>query len=194
MRWLCVAHEKEIPDLQSFAQRGFTPYSLGIGQFESLVNFAKLVAIDKPQGVVLAGTCGTVNAADVFKTFACQHFAFPKIIHEDLPEFMPRAFSTEQTVISKDLPPATVLQNHGVSLDQDKFAQNTGYIPIEFPKPILENMEAASIALACNNYKIPFTAILCVTNAIGPDARNQWKANFREAGTLLAKTLKTLAN
>lgn len=192
MRWLCVAHEKEIPGFQDFTKVGFTPYSLGVGQFESLATFAKLITVQRPEAVVLAGTCGTIDANHVFKIFSCQHFAFPKIAREDLPEFMARAFASEPAVTAVKLPQATVLQNHGVSLDQEKFVLNSGYIPPGFPLPVLENMEAASLAFLCTKEKIPFTAILCVTNAIGPNARGEWKQNFKEAGSRLAKQLLSL--
>lgn len=192
MRWLCVAHEKEIPDFQSLAKVGFIPYSLGVGQFASLATFAKLIATNKPEAVVLAGTCGGTDQTHVFRIFSCQHFAFPRIAGEELPEFLPRAFITKPAVPGKILPPATALQNHGVSLNKEKFALNTGYIPAEFPLPVLENMEAASLGLLCQKEEIPFTAVLCVTNAIGPDARGEWKRNFKEAGNLLAKQLSSL--
>lgn len=192
MRWFCVAHEKEIPGFQSFAKVGLTPYSLGVGQFESLATLAKLIAAKRPQAILLAGTCGATDAAHILKIFSCQHFAFPKIAGEDLPEFLPRAFVTEPATTGGLLPQATVLQNHGVSLDKEKFALNSGYIPPGYPGPILENMEAASLALLCKKENIPFTALLCVTNAIGPDARSEWKKNFKEAGSLLAKQLSSL--
>lgn len=192
MRWLCVAHEKEIPGFQSFSKVGFTPYALGVGQFESLAAFAKLIAAERPEAVVLAGTCGTNDATEIFEIFSCQHFAFPKISGEDLPEFIPRAFVTESALPAGQLPRATVLQNHGVSLDKEKFVFNSGYIPPEFPLPVLENMEAASLAMLCAREKIPFTAIMCVTNAIGPGARSEWRTNFREAGNRLAKELLSL--
>jgi nucleoside phosphorylase len=192
MRWLVVAHEKEIPGFYDFSKIGFTPYALGVGQFDSLAEFARLTAIQKPGGVLLAGTCGSTEKTDIFAIFQCQHFALPSIPQEELPEFLPRKVQTAEAVGFSSLRRATVLQNHGLSLDAGKFTQNTGYIPPEYPKPVLENMEAASLALYCYKQGIPFTALLCVTNAIGADGRVQWKENFRAAGEKLATLLSSL--
>ncbi len=192
MRWLVVAHAKEIPGFDDFSKGGFTPHALGVGQFDSLAEFARLAAAQKPAGVLLAGTCGSTGREDVFQAFQCQHFALPSVAHEELPEFLPRKVQTAEVVNFAGLRRATVLQNHGISLDAEKFAQNTGYIPREYPRPILENMEAASLALYCRKLGIPFTALLCATNVIGPDGRREWKENFRKAGENLATLLSSL--
>lgn len=188
-RWLCVAHEKEIPGFRDFSKAGFTPYALGVGQFASLAELARLFSAEIPDGVLLAGTCGSLNKADLFRVFECRHFALPYITGEELPEFLPRAIETQPTVQFANLPSATVLQNHGLSLDPGKFMLNTGYIPPDYPKPILENMEAASLALFCYERRIPFSALMCVTNAIGPEGRREWKENFKQAGAKLAEIL-----
>lgn len=193
MRWLVVAHEKEIPGFSEFSKAGFTAHALGVGQFDSLAEFARLTAAEKPNGVVLAGTCGSLNKEDVFKTFQCRHFALPSVTHEDLPEFLPRAVATEAAASFAELPQATVLQNHGISLSAEKFSQNMGYIPPDYPRPILENMEASSLALFCQKRQIPFTALLCVTNAIGPEGRREWKENFKRAGAQLAGILASVS-
>jgi nucleoside phosphorylase len=89
-------------------------------------------------------------------------------------------------------PAATVLQNHGLSLSTEKFTSDMGYIPTSYPRPVVENMEAASLALFCRDNDIAFTALLCVTNVIGPEARAEWKANFREAGRKLRTAIESL--
>jgi len=187
--WLCVAHEKEIPAFLDFSKAGFTPYALGVGQFASLAELARLFSTETPAGVLLAGTCGSLNKKDIFRVFECRHFALPYIAGEELPEFLPRAVETVPAVKFDNLPRATVLQNHGLSLDPGKFMLNTGYIPQDYPKPVLENMEAASLALFCHARQIPFSALLCVTNAIGPEGRREWKENFKQAGAKLAEIL-----
>lgn len=187
--WLCVAHEKEIPAFSDFSKAGFTPYALGVGQFASLAEFSRLAAAEKPAGVLLTGTCGSLNKEDIFRVFECRHFALPYIAGEELPEFLPRAVETGPAAKFNNLPRATVLQNHGLSLDSEKFMLNTGYIPPDYPKPVLENMEASSLALFCHARQIPFSALMCVTNKIGPEGRREWKENFKRAGAKLAEVL-----
>lgn len=189
--WLCVAHEKEIPDFAALATKGYTPLALGIGQFHALIRFSELAALQKPAAVILAGTCGALHEADVSRIFLCNHFAFSAVAGEETPDFLEQAFTTEnpRQPLLPDLPSATVLQNYGVSLDAQKFAANAANIPAQYPRPILENMEAASLAVACNRLQIPFAAVLCVTNTVAADARQQWKKNFSSAGKLLRDAL-----
>ena len=193
MRWLLAAHEKEIPGFGSFRAGGWQPHAVGVGQFAALSRLSALLAGEKPAAILLVGTAGTTEPAAVGQLFAVQHFAYPSIAGENLPEFLERAFTTEPALSVGGFSPATVLQNHGVSTDLTKFVSNAGYIPTNYPKPIIENMEAASLAQLCRGLKIPFTALLAVTNTIGPDARTQWKHNFRQAGEQLAKTLQQIA-
>ncbi len=192
MLWLCVAHTKEIPGFENLEGGGFQTHELGVGQFKSLTAFSALVAVQKPARVLLAGSCGSLNREDILKTFVCNHFAYPSITGEELPEFMHRYGATAPAVDAGRYQTATVLQNHGLSLSAEKFGGNTGYIPPEYPRPIVENMEAASLAFFCRDQGIAFSALLCVTNAIGPQARSEWRANFREAGVRLKAALQEL--
>ncbi|MFZ5628521.1 MAG: hypothetical protein ACOY5B_05295 [Spirochaetota bacterium] len=194
MRWLLAAHEKEIPGFQDFNTPDWQPHAVGVGQFASLARLSALMAVERPSGVLLVGTAGATDAASVGQQFAVQHFAYPSITGEDLPEFLERAFTVEPALSLGGFSPATVLQNHGVSTDLTKFVSNAGYIPADYPRPIIENMEAASLAQLCRRLQIPFTAFLAVTNTIGPDARMQWKQNFRRAGEELAKTLQQIVD
>ena len=193
MKWLCVAHEKEIPDLASLACPGWRVHAVGIGQFHSLARFTELLSKEKPEAVILAGTCGSLDKADVMRIYLCNHFAFPFVPNEEVPEFLEQNFATSLAAEAAGLLPATVLQNYGVSLDAGKFIANTQKISAEFPRRVVENMEAASLALACKRASIPFSALLCVTNEIGPTARAQWKQNFRAAGEKLSLAFSALA-
>ncbi len=193
MKWLCVAHEKEIPDLAALANTGWRTHAVGIGQFHSLVHFTELLANEKPEAVLLAGTCGSVDKADVMHICLCNHFAFPFVANEEVPEFLEQNFFTHAAVENTDFLRATVLQNYGVSLDGGKFMANAKKIPVDFPGRVVENMEAASLALACKRLATPFSALLCVTNEIGAAARIQWKQNFRAAGEKLAHAFSSMA-
>ncbi len=192
MRWLIAAHEKEIPGFETFCQGDWQPYAVGVGQFAALSRLAELLAVEKPTAILLAGTAGTTEQTDIGRQFAVQHFAYPSIAGEELPEFLARAFTTEPALSLGGVPAATLLQNQGVSIDRTKFVSNAGYIPPNYPRPVLENMEAAALAELCRTKQIPFTALIAVTNTIGPDARLQWKQNFRRTGEMLAASLRSI--
>lgn len=190
MRWLCVAHEKEISNFRNFTGGGFTAVPLAVGQFAALAEFSRRAAKEKPASVILFGTCGALDTAHLGKIFSVQHFAYPSILHEELPEFLERYTVVKSAIVVPDLPSATILQNHGISLDAEKFISNQGYIPPTAARPILENMEAATLAFACRALAIPFSAFMCVTNTIGPNGRAEWRKNFREAGHSLGEFIE----
>lgn len=188
MRWLVVAHEKEIPDLANLEGAGWKVVVLGVGQFASLANFAHLAAKEKPSGVLLLGTAGAQTEKLVGEIFHCSHFAMPQIENEELPDIMERTATTTPVLETGLFSTATVLQNAGVSIDARKFELNLAYIPPTFPRPVLENMEAFSLALYCAKEKIYFSALLRVSNVIGPEGRRQWQENFKAAGVALRAT------
>ncbi|MFZ5480764.1 MAG: hypothetical protein ACOZNI_28650 [Myxococcota bacterium] len=54
----------------------------------------------------------------------------------------------------------------------------------------IEHMEAFGVALACARAGVPLRVVLGVTNAVGPDAHAQWRANrarMQEAAVLAAE-------
>ncbi|MBV6492622.1 MAG: Futalosine hydrolase [Turneriella sp.] len=190
--WLCVAHEKEIPNFENFNFLGVSRHILGVGHVNALATLSHLVAIEAPTRVLLAGTCGSLKEENHLRLFHATHFAYPSIAKEELPEFLPRSIKPQPAFDFLNLPQATVVQNFGVSLDADKFLSNTHYVPDNFPRPIVENMEATALADFCAAKKIPFSALLCVTNAISPKGRKEWSKNFHEAGCILRDCLKSI--
>lgn len=50
----------------------------------------------------------------------------------------------------------------------------------------VEHMEAFGVALACRNAGVPFTAVLGITNAVGPEAHTQWLTH-RDAAQAAAR-------
>lgn len=199
MRWLVVAHDKEIPNFYSLATNDWQPIVLGVGQFAALARLSALLSSNPhPEGIVLIGTAGCLGSDAVDRIYQVQHFAYPSIAGEELPEFLPRACETEPVVRAGsgtgagELPLATVVQNHGVSIDAEKFLLNTRYVPPQYPRPILENMEATALAMLCNAYKLAFSALLYTTNTIDPGARLQWQKQHALAGEKLAGLLQDI--
>lgn len=50
----------------------------------------------------------------------------------------------------------------------------------------VEHLEAYGVAVACQNAGVPFTAILGISNAVGPDAHAQW-LTYRDAAQDVAR-------
>ena len=62
-------------------------------------------------------------------------------------------------------------------------------------RPVLENLEAFSLARFCEIHKIEFTAFLAVTNTVGPGGSEEWSRHYRSmAETLQEKVRPVLEN
>lgn len=156
MKWLCVAHEKEIPNLASLVRPGWRTHAVGIGQFHSLVRFTELLSNEKPEAVILAGTCGSLDKADILRTYLCNHFAFASVPHEELPEFLEQNLTTIAAVPDSAIPPATALQNYGISLDSEKFVTNAQKIPAVFPARSWKTWKRYRSRWPASAYQYPF--------------------------------------
>lgn len=56
----------------------------------------------------------------------------------------------------------------------------------------VEHMEAFGVALACRNAGVPFTAVLGITNEVGPDAHAQWLTHRDAAQAAAREAVKHL--
>ncbi len=57
------------------------------------------------------------------------------------------------------------------------------------PRPFVENLEAFAVARAAAQFKLPFAAVLGISNTIGRDAHVEWKANAKAASEVACKTV-----
>jgi hypothetical protein len=76
------------------------------------------------------------------------------------------------------LPVCRLICGPSVSVDAMKSLRRTTTI---------ENIEFYSVLRTLSSCARSIRALFCITNAIGPDAHSQWKANFGQAGELSAE-------
>jgi len=74
------------------------------------------------------------------------------------------------------------------------WVHNSGSISLKTEKstkdlPVLETLELYAVAKNWLPVAKSFTCVVAVTNAVGPDAHQQWKDHFRDAATLTADFL-----
>lgn len=60
----------------------------------------------------------------------------------------------------------------------------------KFNLPFVENLEVYSIGKFCENYQIPFTSFLAITNRVGKKASIEWEKNYKILSKKLNKILK----
>lgn len=162
-------------------------YAIGIGPVVAGITLARLlaerrIAGDLPGAVILLGTAGSLpggppilsvvragrmGMADPLAASGTGYVPLPPAdLQGQLPPGMPGLAG---------LPVAAALTNLGVTTDPAAAAR---YAAAGWQ---VEHMECMAAALACAAEGVPFCAILAVSNAVGPDAHAQWRANRAEA-------------
>lgn len=208
--WIIAADKKEIPRIDVLL-KNFSSFKYkvefqecGIGLFESFSRFATLLdtaanAKKKPDAVLLVGTGGSPDADHVFKIALTNLFINPRFDFEELPEFLPRQWTTDpidelnevfldkaeaQNLFPDALLNIPVYSTFGISKSADHLDRSMA--------GAWENMEALSLSYTCHKRQIPFMALLCCTNQICPDGRKQWQKNYQRAGEILFDALSKL--
>ncbi|TNE87141.1 MAG: hypothetical protein EP330_19425 [Deltaproteobacteria bacterium] len=145
---------------------------VGIGPILAAARAAEILARRKPDSVVLIGTGGAyaggpaigeaIVASRVGMSYGVAAMGLgyvprPPAPVECAPELIERI----------DLPAHHVLTVSAITTDPTLADRiRDGWT--------VEHMEAFGVALACRNAGVPFTAVLGITNDVGPEAHTQW--------------------
>ena len=62
----------------------------------------------------------------------------------------------------------------------------------EISVPVMENLEVFGMARFCEIHKIGFTALMAVTNQVGPEGSAHWAQNFKAMGLELQQKVRPL--
>ena len=176
----------EVSNLRS---KGFeaTYLSCGIGALEAARCSRDLGTEVVDKDVIFVGTCGIfgrfdeislVSASEVVWSPPCERAKIAWSIEGISPNIPLLGGSFEG-----ELPRARVLCSSTISrgADCDSKAQALG--------PCVENLELYSIVGDLLKSARSLSVVLGVTNAIGEDARRQWRQNFKRAASLTASFL-----
>lgn len=163
--WICVsAVAAELGELPG--------QPVGIGLCDALLGTAALLARHRPEGVVFVGTAGAlpgsnldigavIEARGVHLGDAALALGLGYSPRHPEPLLAPARFG---------LRTADVMTNLAITTDP-ALAAAYG------ERAQVEHMEAFGVALACARAGVPWACVLGLTNAVGPDAHAQWRAN-----------------
>jgi nucleoside phosphorylase len=179
------------PELASFPtrRRGVATATVGVGLVEAAAGTARALAERRPRAVVLIGTAGVylaagrddlaIGAVAVARGLRLASLAVASGAAY-LPELVPSSLAASarlgRVLVARGAPIADVACPLGITRTRaaaDTLARATG--------AALENLEAFAVARACARARVPFGAVLGVTNAVGPRAQPQWRANAAAA-------------
>lgn len=163
----------------------FVLETLGVGLVEAAIVMTQCVALHRPDGALLLGTCGAftnaglplgavVAGADVRLVDASaalpapmpSHATFDRAVHDALVAAGARSVQIANTLgITTDDALATRLARGGSEV---------------------EHLEAFSFARACARADVPCGAALAVANAVGASGRAEWLATHERASASAA--------
>lgn len=145
--------------------------ALGVGPVAAAAAMARLLATRSPDAVVLLGTAGAypggpaIGAVVTARTVAQGSGTAAMGLG-----YVPLAPAPITCVPAPGLPAVDVLACEAISTAPE-LARRLG------ERGAVEHMEAFGAAWACATAGVPFTAVLAITNEVGPDAHAQWRAN-----------------
>ena len=163
--------------------------TVGVGLVEAAIGATASIEKHRPQKLVLIGTAGVFPAARAAHPIGSVavattiHLASQAVVEKSayLPSTLPARLDTHRGLTRaiqriSDAPDATVLCPLGITRTTRLARQRQ-----RNPGAQLENLEAFAIARAAARARIPFTAVLGISNIVGPQGHTQWQANAAAA-------------
>lgn len=173
---LLAAAREELGDLDG--------HVVGIGPVVAASSAARLLATQKPQGVVMVGTGGAYPGGPPINTaIAARQVGLSTGVAAMGLGYVPRPpepVACDARLLSKlDVAKHNVLTVQAVTTDPilvERLADGW----------TVEHLEAFGVAYACYQAGVPFVAVLGISNLVGPDAHRQWLTN-RDAAQQAAR-------
>jgi hypothetical protein len=163
---------------------------IGVGVLDSMYLLPGVIERLRNKNIIFIGTAGRFGT-----------FFSPELVCASEVQWLPtgdrlkKSYSVPQhsplnldpiAIVSRDLLPATVVCGPSVSTDVP-----TGFHDAK--SSVVENIELYGVAVRVVPVASSFTAILGITNAVGPNSHIQWKANWSECATKTADFLALIA-
>jgi futalosine hydrolase len=166
--------------------------AVGIGLPHAAVGATVRIGEEKPQAVVLVGTCGAYAGAKVAMGDVVVarriHLVDPAVLDgtAQFPDPMSIACECDAALRagleSAGASLADVATTLAVTVD-DVVAQRVASVS----GAQVEHLEAHGVATAAAQWGVPFVAVLGVANTVGSGAREEWRRNHRTAAEAAVK-------
>jgi nucleoside phosphorylase len=168
---ILAAVEAELSDMSGFC--------VGVGPIRSAVGATRLILGHRPQAVVMIGTAGALSpdlpvpSVVVARRLGWAHSG--SILGAGYVPLPPADLEADASLVAAmNLPQADVVTVGAITTDP----QVADALRVRWQ---VEHMEAYSVALAAAELGVPFAAVLGLSNRVGPNAHEEWKANRQTA-------------
>jgi len=167
----------------------------GVGLVEAAAGASRVIAClgpeVRPRGVIFIGTAGVAPLKQR-----------PEALQAVVPDRI--ALHCQRVTDGDAYLPGVMVSEVQANRALSRRLQQAGALPIplaicpigitrtrapRLPRPFVENLEAFAVARAAALLKLPFIAVLGISNTIGPNAHVEWKANAKAASDAACKTV-----
>jgi hypothetical protein len=183
-----AAYRGELDRLDSLPP-GWIAQPCGIGGVASAAGLAMLMTVHAPTRIIVLGTCGALG-----RGLSIGSLVAPKLVRWVDPSVLngaahmpPEVYKPLRIVPWPGLIPSICLQTPSVTLAADH-ATRLGTMS-EGGMPAVEHLELYSMAFVAHTFGLPITAILGVTNSVGPTGHRDWLANHANVEMLVQEAL-----
>lgn len=187
MKLLLGAFPPELGDLMDAPPEGWTTACTGVGAITAAVATARLLAEQKPSGVLFLGTCGHYDDRLKLGDLIAGAEALATSLSEVRGEATRPGLETTRwrATLALPLPGVTVAVPPAVTVTREGAALLAKLAEVE-------HLELTGVYAACHAARIPVAAALAVVNEVGPEASAQWRANHGEGSRRLIAKLQDL--
>jgi nucleoside phosphorylase len=184
----CVsAFEPELARFRELAPSWIAMEPVGIGLIECALGTAEALARLSPAEIIFLGTCGAardlLTIGDVIVATSVTLVAGPGaelVGPAEVP--VPTEPSLLAALASAGAKPARVANTLGVTTTTELAAHVAS-------RGEVEHLEAYAFVRACARANVPCAVVLAVANEVGPEGREQWRANHVAASARAAEVL-----
>lgn len=170
------------------------PLICGIGNVAAAVSLAEYLLSQTPDEILFVGSAGAYHSQSQesagFRAVASNVF-FQRDVssikgESSKPPLMPLVIETRRGPIAAGIAVRSGCEDGSVNC-----VDSVTLIPpgSEFEGLDFENMECFGLAWVAHKKNISFTAILAITNDVGPLGSDQWRANYRAYSRELQKRI-----
>lgn len=179
-----AAYKGELDQLDPLPE-GWVAQPAGIGGVAAAAGLSMLITVHQPTRIIALGTCGALGSG-----LSIGSLVSPRLVRWVDPNILagnahlpPSIHPPLQLTPWPDLPPASCLQTPSLTLAAEhatllKTLSEPGMATVE-------HLELYSMAFVAHSFGIPLTAILGVTNLVGPNGSRDWQANHSKVEALI---------
>ncbi|MBC7544718.1 MAG: hypothetical protein H7338_18500 [Candidatus Sericytochromatia bacterium] len=183
-----AAYRGELDQLGALPS-GWVAQPCGIGGVAAAAGLAMLMTVHAPTRIIVLGTCGALG-----RGLSIGSLIAPKLVRWCDPGVLngtahmpPSVYKALQVTPWPGLPMAICLQTPSITLAADHATRLATMSEGGFPA--VEHLELYSMAFVAHTFGLPISAILGVTNSVGPTGHRDWVANHREVEALVQAAL-----